>query len=761
VYHRLTAKADLAEKLYIAFLKEDEWGITSFLDLLLHILRTVLEEENLTAPDNIRDLSRLTEEQAETRVANCLLELLGSRTLFVIIENLDAVFRKLGEQGQRQWRALMQTHPQWTILATTPALFTGISHQFAPFYGFFEVIHLQPLSFDDAVTLLKRLAAWNKDEGITAFLDTAAGRARVRAVQHLAGGNHRIFVLFYDFLSQTGSEHFAIPLLKTIDALTPYYQSQMDKLSPQQQKIVNFLCEHRKPATVTTIAENCFTTHQTAASQLKQLLANRYVRVDRIGREAFYELTEPLLRICVEAKTHHEHPLHLLVDFVRFWFSREELEQKLSQVGDRDPGRPYLVAALKEYDSHGAHEHLDPEIARLCRALSVAKDTPIRLRRQAYELAELSKIAEDWPHYARATVWLNRAAEAVPLIEKAVAKDPTNVDLLQALAHVCTSAGLIGQAEGLFDKAITLDPQRSTLFFDKGIMLAAVEENQEALDMFEQASRLDPDLRISAALEKARVLLKMEDFKAVRETLDPFLNQGERFNGIFLRYGISFARENKLSEAIEYFDKAAQSFENDAFARGNKGIALCELERYKEAIPVLDLALELIPTQERYLHYRCEALLKTHQYDIAANTVPLGILSHCLFHRFLDFLNSRPQQGKLQQDLMALRRFHSSDIWRNAFIGGLTEFASLAAKFNLPPNIETLQIWNAALHKLFVSEPEFSILLKLFDVLTRVKALNDRKALLELPREQRLLLITPKEEEDFGEETSKSVQTNG
>jgi hypothetical protein len=50
---------------------------------------------------------------------------------------------------------------------------------------------------------------------------------------------------------------------------------------------------------------------------------------------------------------------------------------------------------------------------------------------------------------------------------------------------------------------------------------------------------------------------------------------------------------------------------------------------------------------------------------------------------------------------------------------------------------------------LFADQKDFSILVKLFDVIARVKILGDRKALLELPREQRLLLIGEKDEEEF------------
>src|SRR5271157_932141 len=113
VYHRLKAKADLADRLCIAYLREDEWGIGSFLDLMLRIFRAAREESGSGSPDDIVNLSKFSRSQAEDQVWRRLRDLMGTRTLLVIVENLDVVFEKIGEQGQRQWRALMQTDPRW------------------------------------------------------------------------------------------------------------------------------------------------------------------------------------------------------------------------------------------------------------------------------------------------------------------------------------------------------------------------------------------------------------------------------------------------------------------------------------------------------------------------------------------------------------------------------------------------------------------------------------------------------------------------
>jgi tetratricopeptide (TPR) repeat protein len=750
VYHRLKAKTDLADKLCIAYLREDEWGVASFLDLMLRISRVAREESGLASSDDIGNLSKLGRSQAEDQVWRSLREVLGNRTLLVIVENLDVVFEKIGEQGQKQWRALMQTDPRWAILATTPSLFSGISRQVSPFYGFFEVVHLQPLSFDDAIALLRKLAHLSNDDKTEDFLDSAVGRARVRAIQHIAGGNHRIFVLFYDFLSQSGSEQFVEPLLKTIDALTPYYQSQMAGLSPQQQKIVNFLCEHRKPATVTTIAAHCFTTNQTASSQLRQLLIQRYVRVDRVGRQSFYELTEPLLRICVEAKTHRERPLYLLVDFLRYWFSREELERKMTESDDPLPGKSYFLAALKEYDEQDAHVHLAPEIAPLCRALTQGKGRPEELQAQAQELAELSLIAEDWPHYTRALIWLKKSAAAIPILERKIEQGNYDVDLLRALAFAYANlengAGSTERGLLFIDRAIRLTPNSGTLLFDKGEFLASLGRNAEAVDAYDQAVMFDADLKPIVAVEKARALNRLEKFREARETLRPFLAHGETIPGVFYVYGATRANEGKAAEALEYFDKAAQAFENDPLAWRSKGVALSKLGRYREAIDSLQKSLSLEPNNNLSLYYLGEAFLETKQYAAAVETLPLEDLSHNIFHQLLGIWNSHVKQGRLQQRLLAIQRAHDSESWRTAFASGLIEFAGFAVN---QKDAQGLEVWNAALGELFSQGERFSILLKIFDVLTRVKVFNDRKALLELPREQRLLLLGNRNEEDF------------
>ncbi len=44
IYHRVREMEDLRDKLLIAWLREEEWGVASFLDLLLRIFRALQSE---------------------------------------------------------------------------------------------------------------------------------------------------------------------------------------------------------------------------------------------------------------------------------------------------------------------------------------------------------------------------------------------------------------------------------------------------------------------------------------------------------------------------------------------------------------------------------------------------------------------------------------------------------------------------------------------------------------------------------------------
>lgn len=730
IYHRLLNKPELKDKLAIAYLREDEWGVTSFLDLLLRILR---EFKIPTA-----QWQGLPADAAEERAWSALRESVQGKTLLVILENLETVLSSMGEEGQRKWRACLQNNPIWSLLATTPSLSEDISDHASPFYGFFEIQPLEGLSVSDAVTLVKRLAESQGRCDIAEYVCSPAGRARVRAVQHLANGNHRVFVIFYEFLAHDKEADLVEPVLKTIDALTPYYQSQMKELSPQQRKLVDFLCRFRSAANVKTIASGCFVTHQTAASQLKQLLESRYLRVTRIGRESYYELSEPLLRICIETKVHDGRPIRLLVEFLRYWFARQELEQKLAVMDEDVPEHAYFAAALGEYDNVEGHIHLSPDVSRLCRALSraVFSGNKVEITSTALELAQVSKIAEDWIHYTKGVSYSKDFKGAIETLQDAVQKNPQNKEALLGLSRANNWAGREEESLRLIDCVITLEPHYGLAWIDKGNILEKLGRDPEALDAYSQASTVAPDLPLGA-WERARVLYRMRKHAELRRLLQPFVRRDHCDSRILITYGSSLKRNGKFTLALACFKRVIKLFPLHLNAWLLQGEVLLDLKRPGEALTALQKARQIAPWDRRTQVPYCRALFAEGLYKRSLAELPVEVVAHCIFHVFLGLAKRGHGRGDIANTLLLFRHeIFAQPPGPDALAGGLIEFASYLHRKATPEEVPELRKWLDAISWLFLADPPFEILIKVFDVMLRYKESGDEKVLMELPLER-------------------------
>ena len=332
-YHRLMDRFDTAnarDRVAVALLKEEEWGVASFLDLVVRILRALADR----APDldakivGIYDRFSKDPAEAEALAVELLRQHTRGKTLLLLCENLVDLFHGLGEEGQKRWRATIQEDGNWAIVASTPSLFAAVTLQDNPFYGFFTIRALEKIDFDTGLDLLVKKAVHEGKRELADFLRTPLGRARARAIHHLAAGNYRAYVVLFDFLDKESLDDLVRPFMNMVDDLTPYYQDRMRQLPPTQRKIVEFLCLQGRPATIKDVSTPCLMSHQTAAKQIGELHAAGFVSRTRIGRNTFCELSEPLMRICIEVKDNKTRHFRLFVEFLRHWFTNRELERR-------------------------------------------------------------------------------------------------------------------------------------------------------------------------------------------------------------------------------------------------------------------------------------------------------------------------------------------------------------------------------------------------------------------------------------------------
>lgn len=608
----------------IVRLKEEEWGVASFLDLLLRILRNLAEssaaEADLT-PEEVEALYDLELPRAEKAAAGLLKKVGEKCTIVLLAENLSDIFRGLGEVGQQKLRAFIQNHPFFSIVAAAQSLFAGVSAQSEPFYGFFRVFHLKEFSLPQAVEMLTRIAEVKGDKALAAFLKTPEGRARVRAVHHLIGGSPRLYVIFSEFLSCRAIDDLVTPFMKMLDELTPYYQERMQHLSPQQRQIVEILCEGGgRPLTVKEIARRAFITHQTTSGQLRQLRETGYVSSKQIGRESLYELREPLMRLTVEVKKGGGEPIRLLVDFLKIWYSRGELETRLEMLGGGvGLEREYLLKAQHDLDADGnKSSSADPRV-RACRieynlavesldfqvALEIAEDLlaleenfshyclkwlMLRELRRMPEAAQIEeqmlesavRDAYDWyfrgEYYSR----LNDFFEAARSYRRAVELKDDMASAWAALTHTLISLKDYREAEKPSERSVAVAPEEINNWYYRGHVLANLGKFDEALTVYRKILEMTPD--VAAA---------------------------------WSNMGWLHCKFRKFSEALPFLEKAARLDAVNTFMLTNRGWALAGLRRHEEALDDFELALRLDPSNKWAFNNRGWTLIELDRFDEA------------------------------------------------------------------------------------------------------------------------------------------------
>jgi tetratricopeptide (TPR) repeat protein len=593
IFNRLTRREDLHERLRIAWLGEDE-TTTSFLDLLLRIYRALQQRYAKEFPaDALQALYELRPPVAAKCLGKLLVENLAGRTLLVIVENMDALFAGLKAAGQKQWRAFIQENAVFTTLATSQQLFEGVSRRDSPFYGSFQIEHLKPLTVAEAVLLLKKIAELSEDTNLAAFLQTPAGRARVRALHHLSGGNHRIYIVLSQFLTRETLDGLIGPFEKLIDELTPYYQARVNWLSPQQRKLVEFLCGCQHPVPVTEIARPLFITHQTATGQLKELREKGYVQSHARGRESLYELTEPLMRMCVELKENRREPIRLVIDFLRIWCTPGQL-QKLPTRSSME--RQYLQSAMQAFD----RGEEDLRVRSILRDLEDQQQAgqPGELIGTLEELTETRGHADDWVFLSHALGKAGRHTEALAACDKALELDPNHARGWIHRGVILRTLNRYEEALAAYDKVLALDPTyASAAWNNRGAVLGTVGRHAEALVAFDKALELDPKY-VSAWIGRGFALKALGHQTEALAAVDKALEVAPTPLG-WVEMGKALVRLGRYEDALAAYDKALALDPNYLHAWLVHGIALVSLGRYEEALSSWAKALKLDPN---YLH---------------------------------------------------------------------------------------------------------------------------------------------------------------
>lgn len=323
VAHRVRDLVGEGTGVQLAWLPEDPWTLVSYRHLLAAVAARLEPRVAHEVPGTEEDLERLLEGRAAER-----------GPVVVVVENLDQILRAIGDDGQQRLRHLLQSSRPLLLVATSTTLDRSLTDQASPFYGFFTTSRLEPFDVDQAAEMLTAIAREREDEALVAYLASPEGWSRLRTVEHLAGGQPRMWAALASALTVEGLDDLVDLLLTRFDDLTPYYQEQLARLSGHQRLVVAELAALDRPLAVKELAERLEIDQRSVAKTVSDLVERRWVAettspvvamLDR--RRTYYELAEPLARLAFQIKDNRGEPLRLVVDFLKHWFDPEDLSE--------------------------------------------------------------------------------------------------------------------------------------------------------------------------------------------------------------------------------------------------------------------------------------------------------------------------------------------------------------------------------------------------------------------------------------------------
>lgn len=728
LYHRISAMPELKTKTAIAWLKEEEWGVTSYAEFIISILKAIDSEKDAAFDEEMDSLYNLDPNAAEKKAEELLEKKAGGRMVLLLAENMDMIFEDIKQEGQQKLRAFLQETSFISIIATSQSLFDGVSRQTSPFYGSFHIHHLESLTLDESLTLLEKIARFRHDERLAEYIKTRAARARIRAVIHLSGGNHRVMAIFSQFLTYDTLEDLVLPFMSMIDELTPYYQSKMKELPAQQRKIVDYLCGKRGAAQVKEIARKSFMSHQASSSQLKILREKGYVVSKAIGRDSYYELAEPLMRFCVEVKMHKAEPVRLLIDMLRIWYSTEDLEKRVDLLKDKNRSID-LEYACKALDLNKNYPDQDP-VYVTCREqfstyfshgdLAKAQDVLEDLRAARPEASE--KILSDFPQY-------------------------DEYDALLIKGHSCIDKQDFEEAVNVYSHASKLKPDDPGCWFAIGLSLYILKRDAESLEALNQACKFENN-QYGPWMLRSSLLARIDKFEEALADLNYVIELRPEDPEIWIKKGAALFTLRRYEEALDPIKKAfilRPENNKDAVAVMLLCGTLFELEHFDE---LSDMAIDInTPGMYSAGWFKGYGLASIGKWQDSMKIIEKSlsqilietdeiIIPQCnIASPLFDHFNHSQWQDKAMELVSLFKSYKKLHQLSSNVLNTLEKI--LSPIISLPMANEWLTAWE----KSAGSDAEFTITLNIMRTALKYKENpGDERVFMELPAEERIIL---------------------
>lgn len=529
IAHRVNRDPALAAAWLPVVFDEESRRVGDLADFWLEAIRQ-WEHATKSPGDLTRPLLDRPGDDIEDRARQTFLDAIapGGRRVLLLIDNLNDVLASIRDpEPLHRLRAFLMDESRVMLVGGATRYFPQITDLDQPFYDFFRVFELKPLSLDEMKACLLALAKTRADPAVERAVHEREGT--MRSLHLLTGGNPRLIKTFYRLLAEGLRGDIRSDLERLLDEFTPYFKSIVDALPTQQQRIFDAVALHWDPVDVATLAHATRVPSNQVSAQLRMLvkaghiaeaagqpkrksylLADRFSNIHylmRHGRAARsrFDWFVAILRLVFPDKAHADAFAKLALQTAECGTdgmrdARDLIHSALNRSESDEARRQLINATFREswnhdgfksfshwFDIAEAKPHL-PESD----ILAFFQGMPTELRQKlAFKPDE-----SDW--WCRLTNYLEEKSAwnfAERCYRKAIELDPTD-------AHPWNSLGNLLQdhlhrpeeAEMAYRKAIALNPKSEVPWNGLGnVLLQHLDRVPEAETAFRRSLEIKPD----------------------------------------------------------------------------------------------------------------------------------------------------------------------------------------------------------------------------------------------------------------------------
>ncbi len=249
-------------------------------DLADFWLEAIRQWEHATQDTGNRTQTLLDDAGAdiEDRAREVFLEMVGrsGRRALLLIDNLNDVLASISDpEPLHRLRAFLMEESRVMLIGGATRYFLQITDVDQPFFDFFRVFELKPLSLEEMKDCLLSLARTRGHAAVGEAVRTREGT--MRSLHLLTGGNPRLIKTFCRLLAEGLRGDIRADLERLLDEFTPYFKAIVDALPVQQQRIFDAVALNWDPVDVATIAHATRVPSNQVSAQLRALVKAGHV----------------------------------------------------------------------------------------------------------------------------------------------------------------------------------------------------------------------------------------------------------------------------------------------------------------------------------------------------------------------------------------------------------------------------------------------------------------------------------------------------